>query len=277
MPTSTDDAEAQRADAIDRLWAWKDQKLTLNRPLVFVPGLSDEAGTCWEGFEQVLPEVLTNFGTHVHVLQFTGVSGTGYPPYDDFIGFGGDVARYVQDDPSLAAHEVDFVCHSMGGLDTLAALALLSRAPGADGLVVPNAHNVVTFDTPFCGFKAADNGLFKAMVKRRRTNPADSEHLLSQLAALRPEATQIVLTWEARNRFLQALDAFWPFGADNVEGLLEVPDNSASFGHSWDFDPGVRKRYNEYRPLSDTSHSGDNGVTNDPRAMVEVLGLVTRA
>lgn len=269
-----DDAARERAEARKTLFGWTTARLTLRRPLILVPGWTDEAGACWAGFEQVGPEVLTNFDTHVHSLDFR--VGDGFPPFDDFFGFAGDLARYIADH-GLAGQKVDFACHSMGGLDTFAALTLLSQVPDSSGLMRPDAFNVMTFDTPFRGFAAAQNQLFQWIANSRRTGAADQQHLMSQLQAMRRDSPQIGLLWDARNRFLQTVDAFWPRGADNYSGLIEVTHESASFEGSSVFDAGVRKHYNEYVTYSDTSHSGlQKGVTHDARAIRDALEIVTR-
>jgi hypothetical protein len=91
------------------------------------------------------------------------------------------------------------------------------------------------------------------------------------------DSPQIASVWDARNRFLQTVDAFWPRGADNYSGLLEVSHDSAAFENSMVFDAGVRKHYNEYVTYSDTSHSGlAKGVTNDARAISDALDIVTK-
>lgn len=270
-----EDAARERATARSALRAWTASKLTLRRPLVFVPGWSDEAGNCWAGFEQVVPEVVTSAETHVHFLKFLEDDG-GFPPYDDFLAFAGDLARYVSDN-GLGGTELDFICHSMGGLVTLSALTLLPHAPNASGLAAPKAYNVITFDTPFRGFGAAKSKLFQWIAATRRKSEVDKQHLFRQLEAMRRDSPQIGLAWDARNDFLQAVDAFWPRGADNYSGLLEVPHDSAAFENSTVFDAGVRKHYNEYLTYSDTSHSGlAKGVSNDARAIRDALEIVTK-
>lgn len=275
MPTLPEITASERARATDTLWDMEARGVILRRPVIFVPGLSDESGHCWDVFENVMMSVIRNYDTHVHILQFDGDDGSAYPAHDDFLGFGGCLAQYVSDDATLAGREVDFVCHSMGGLDTAVALSLLSQTTFPD-LLRPNAFNVITFDTPFRGFRAADNALFEKIVRGRREDSGDREHLLNQLAALKPGTPQLQKVWQARSRFLQALDAFWPRGADNTSGLLEVPDNSAWFAKSWEFDVTVRKRLNEYRTFSDTSHSGESGVIADPRAILETLEILSK-
>jgi hypothetical protein len=80
----------------------------------------------------------------------------------------------------------------------------------------------------------------------------------------------------ARDAFLGNVAAFWPRGADNYDGLLEVPHESASFGEPEDFAEALRPRYRGYESWSDTTHSGmENGVTHDLRAVLETVQILS--
>ena len=164
---------------------------------------------------------------------------------------------------------VDFVCHSMGGLDVVAAIALVEATPR-----IGTARRVITLDTPFRGFASADNDLFQMFVRARRP---DEPYIFSQLRAMREDSPEIAQVWAARDRFLAGVEGFWARGADNTGGLIEVPHESASFGDADDFASELRPRYRGYRAWEDTSHSGGNGVTSDLRAIVEVLEILTGA
>jgi len=268
----SDATREQRTRARAVLGGWQQGKLTLPRPVCFVPGWRDEQGQCWTRMEAWFQAIVTNYTADVHFLQFVAPSGSGYPPWEDFLDFGSDVADYVAEHLANDPRGVDFVCHSMGGLDTLAAIALMHDQPGMTSAPVTNARNVITFDTPFRGFASTRNPLFQAFVKAGRQD----SWVLLQLGAMEPDSKRMVEVGAARDQFLGGVQAFWPRGADNAAGLLEVPDNSAKFEGPETFAAAVRPRYRPYAMFADTTHSGvANGVTNDLRAIVETLQILT--
>jgi pimeloyl-ACP methyl ester carboxylesterase len=272
---------AQRARARERLREWTEHPLTLRRRVYFVPGFTDEDGlSCWgdDGSRTLclaseLPEVCAN----AELATFVNFTVDGAPPrYENFIRFGAHLARLVEADRIAAGHagaeaEVDLVCHSMGGLDALAAIALLDDHPELGAPPLQRVRNVITFDTPFLGFAAAGNALFGRLKRMQRP---DEPWLMSQLLAMETDSLRIAEVARARDRFLSRVQAFWPRGADNTGGLIEVPHESASFGGPADFGPAGRGQYRGYRPWEDTSHSCAKGLTRDPRAIVEALEIL---
>jgi len=274
---------AQRVRARATLREWTERPLTLRRRAYFVPGFTDEDGrSCWGepgspalSLASQLPGVCAN----PELATFVDFAADGAPPrYEDFIRFGAHLARLVMQDRAAAgtaggAAEVDLVCHSMGGLDALAAIALLDDYPELDAPPLAGVRNVITFDTPFLGFAAASNPLF---AKLKRMQRPDEPWLTSQLLAMETRSLRIAEVAQARDEFLSRVQAFWPRGADNAAGLLEVPHESASFGEPEDFARASRQRYRGYRAWEDTSHSGAKGLTRDPRAIVEALEILAR-
>lgn len=269
MPISDRTVE-ERTQAREQLRQLRGSPVVLERPVYFVPGWRDEGGGCWQRMEEWLPRIVANFRTHVTFVEFYQPGG-GVPPWEDFLDFGDDLAELVQRDMGDSGRTVDLVCHSMGGLDAVAAIALLDEHPGLATPPLRCVHTVITYDTPFAGFAAADNAVFKKFVRNGRQDI----WVLAQLAAMEKDAKRIAEVQAARNDFLAHIEAFWPRGADNYDGLLEVPHESASYGEATDFTPNLRSRYRGYRSWSDTTHSGlANGVTHDLRAVLETVQIL---
>jgi hypothetical protein len=265
----------ERAAARRRLESWRSAPRTLPRPVYFVPGWTDEAGdSAWTRMRPWVEATCLNAAETARFVTFQDEDG-GAPSYEDFVAFGIDLARRVRSDPEVAAAGADFVCHSMGGLDVVAAIALLEERPEEDVGPVEGARRVIAVDTPFLGFAAADQELFRMFVKARRP---DEPHILTQLRAMREDALRIGQVKRARDRFLAGIEELWLRGADNTGGLIEVPHESASFGRAADFSPELRSRYRGYRAWTDTAHSGvRKGVTSDLRAIAEVIAILTAA
>lgn len=265
-------SDEERTRALAKLNQRLRSPVTLPRRVYFVPGWRDEQGACWKRMEKWLPKLVANYATHVTFVQFEAVDGSFAPPWEDFLDFGDDLAELVRADAAAHAGDVDFVSHSMGGLDVAAAIALLGPShPELPAPPIRSAGAVITYDTPFAGFGAAKSELFKKFVSSGRADP----WVKLQLGAMEKDSKRIAELALARGAFLEHLDAFWPRGADNYDGILEVPHESASFGEPADFPSAVRDRYRGYRIWPDTSHSGTNGVTNDVRVVREVLEILT--
>lgn len=271
MPVS-DRTTAERTRARAALKQLMAAPVTLERPVYFVPGWRDEQGGCWTRMKEWLPYVVKNAATHVFFVEFFATDGGLVPPWEDFLDFGDDLAELVEKDVGASGGLVDLVCHSMGGLDTFAAIAMLDDHPELATAALRCAHTVIAYDTPFLGFGAAGNALFQKFVASGRDDP----WVFTQLAAMEKDSKRIAEVRLARDTFLANLTAFWPRGADNYDGLLEVPHDSASFGSATDFAPAVRGRYRGYRSWPDTTHSGlANGVTHDLRAVLETVEILS--
>lgn len=273
MPVS-DRTTEERTRARKRLKALMDAPVTLPRPVYFVPGWRDEHGGCWARMKEWLPHVVRNASSSVFFVEYFAPDGGLLPPWEDFLDFGDDLAELVHKDVDGTGGLVDLVCHSMGGLDTIAAVAMLDDHPELATSALRCVHTVITYDTPFLGFGAAGNDLFKKFVASGRTDP----WVFTQLAAMEKESKRIAEVRLARDAFLANVSEFWPRGADNFDGLLEVPHDSASFGRAADFAPAVRDRYRGYFSWPDTTHSGPaNGVTHDLRAVLETVEILAGA
>jgi hypothetical protein len=271
MPDS-DRSTEERARARKRLKAMREAPVTLERPVYFVPGWRDEHGACWEAMKRWLPYVIANHRTHVFFVEFFAPDGGPLPPWEDFLDFADDLAELLHEDLGAAGGRVDLVCHSMGGLDALGAIALLDDHAELATPALSGVHTVITYDTPFLGFAAAGNALFKKFVASGREDP----WVFAQLAAMEKESKRIAEVKAARDDFLAHVTGFWPRGADNYDGLLEVPHESASFGGATDFAPALRSRYRGYRSWPDTTHSSAaHGVTHDLRAIAETVDILT--
>ena len=263
----------QRGRARSRLFERQRTPRPLARPVYFVPGWTDERGqSAWSKMEPWVAATCTNANTRSHFVEFSGAEPGRPPAHASFLAFGEDLARLVALDGEAQTLGADFVCHSMGGLDLLAGIALIAERPELGVRRIGIARRVITLDTPFCGFSSAANALFRTFVRARRP---DEPYIFSQLGAMREESPEIAAARAARDAFLGAVEGFWARGADNAGGLIEVPHESASFGKPEDFAPALRPRYRGYRAWECTSHSGPSGVTSDLRAILEVLEILT--
>ena len=273
---------AQRTAAWETLYDWRDHHpLTLKRPVYFVPGFTDELGrSAWglgesaagASFALVVPHVCTNHETHAHFVTFNAERGSGPPHYENFLRFGADLARLIADDVRSSGEKVDILCHSMGGLDTVSAVSMLDDYPQMKISDLDCVNAVIAFDTPFCGFAAANNPVWAALRRMQGRGGPDDQ---SQARAMCADSLLISDVWVARDKFLERIGGLWPRGADNSGGLIEVPHESASFGNATDIAPAAQSHYRGYKAWDDTTHSGTSGVTRDPRAIVEALQILT--
>ncbi len=97
---------------------------------------------------------------------------------------------------------------------------------------------------------------------------------MSQGVAMQPDSDLIPTLDARRDRFLGNVGAFWPRGASDHGGLIEVTHESAAFDEPADFASRWRARYRGYADFSATEHAGPTGVTRDPRAILEAFRIL---
>jgi len=267
-----------RAEARAELETLASAPRNLARRTYLVPGITDENGeSAWgdpstkaDCFRMWAPRCFTNASTMIKWVTFCAdAAGRAPREYHNFIQFGADLAKRIHEDLGGAQDEVDVVAHSMGGLDIAAAIALMAPPWDTEHVSpVRGVRNVVTFDTPFNGSVNAGSAVFNLV---KSLQGRGQECIASQAVAMQPNSDQIKTLMAQRDRFLRNVHAFWPRGASNHGGVIEVTHESAAFCETTDFAPEWRARYRGYDDYSATEHAGPNGVTRDPRAIRDVF------
>jgi len=139
-----EEREEQKNDAIAQLNKFKNNKITLERPVFFVPGWTDESCQCWTADEENKDSVKTclegmcsNFN-FAHFVNFEEESDS----CDSFLDFGVFLKQKIE---KLIGDKQDFdiLGHSMGGLDTRA--AVIQESP------LLNINKCITVATPHWG------------------------------------------------------------------------------------------------------------------------------
>ena len=230
-------------------------------------------GDTGETFRKWMTACIKNADAMVNWVTFyEGTSGTQPVEFAHFVDFGAELARRVNAYILNQRTEVDLVCHSMGGLDAAASIALLDDYDFHYGVPpIRGIHHVITYDTPVRGSVNAGSAFFEAIKKLQgRSQP----YIQSQAVAMGLQSTFIGELEEQRDHFLRNVANFWPRGAADHGGLIEVSHDSAAFIDAEHFDPQWRNRYRGYDDFSATDHSGPDGVTRDPRAILEALQIL---
>ncbi len=139
-----EEREEQRKEAIAQLNEFKQNKITLEKPVFFVPGWTDETCQCWTGNEKNKDSIKTWFegmcfnSDLAYFINFEEESDE----CESFLDFGlflkQKIERRIGD-----KQEFDIVGHSMGGLDTRA--AVIQENP------LLNINKCITVATPHRG------------------------------------------------------------------------------------------------------------------------------
>ena len=281
-------ASVDEMEAFCRKWL-NDRRgnLRLQRDLYLVTGLSDEQSNCWNASDAIAqkwgPAVFSNWhaadatqrGTPawdsatVRVLSFPNPPYTGAPPFGSFIDFGNVVSDMIADHHALRGAslmgEYDIVGHSMGGLDTFAALFDLDSTPAAEPpRRIANAFNLATLDTPWRGV---------ANIAIRRKFESDPQRL-TQCDALAASSPQLAAVDARAAELGQRVARLTCYGADSA---AQVEVSSANL-----FEDGTRfaaaRAKTDYRfiVIPGVSHSGAFGITTSVITIANLFDTLTR-
>jgi hypothetical protein len=276
-------ANVEEMEAYCRKWM-NDRKgtLSLQRTLYLVPGLDDEGANCWLANGAITsswgPKVFKNWhmattadlGTPkwsratVRVVLFPKA----YPPpvCDSFLDFGDQLREIIASDypdRDSPMGEYDLVCHSMGGLDAMAALMDLDPSRPPLPQRAANAYNFVAMDTPFRGVPN--------MTTRRRFSP---QHAQKQCDALTPGSPELAWVEQAAERLESRATRITCYGVDSA---TQVEVTSGNLYHDRArFATARREADYRFIQIPGSSHSGSLGITTSVITMANLFDTLTR-
>ena len=246
------------------------QNLRLNRHLFLVPGITDESAACWRWIDLWGNAVLRDWSASRTIITFEQLGAGGSPPAT-FLDFGEYVQQRIADwvgSPGRSGvPQFDVVCHSMGGLDTFAALTGLGQNGG--GVPIPRAGYFVTLDTPFRGVL---NWEIRCGMPDMR-DPAWPGRP-TQCAALRPGSPELAALVQSRAALRGAVDQVVCMSADR-ELPIEVDWSSSDLWSDgdptsvWQGSPAYHAQM-----IPGTCHSGIGGITWSSITIAQIFNLL---
>jgi len=239
----------------------------LNRHLYLVPGITDELADCWQWISERGRRLVPDWDTYVTVVTFDDPDA----PDADFIDLGAylhDLILRTSGPSGTSSAQFDVVCHSMGGLDTFAAMVpLLGRYPTASPL--PTARYFITLDAPWRGVLSWDIHCKLADI-RDPLWPGRP----TQCAALRPGSAELLALRDARAELEGAAERVICMSADR-ESPIEVEWSSSNLCSDvapsalWPRGPSYRANM-----IPGTSHSGVGGITWSPITIAQIFNYL---
>jgi hypothetical protein len=297
----------EKKDARDKLESL--QPFELKRDLYLVHGWGDEANVCWTypyvetgkdrdknwkyTFLDWAEEKIRNHKERVHYVKLVKNGDdvtvscdrwgklqailckneqkdkTYY--YVNFFQF----AELLKDKISEGKHtaQIDVVCHSMGGLDTVAAVGVNPDDDAMDAIVTKPldcVNKLITVATPHRGSPAADlsdNKVAKLILRKNNYISLQGKNMSPKLPFIKT-----VNDLRIRKRLMDRITELHIFGggADIV-----VPSPYYKFDTK-----GLSKdavsRVTEYNPLMLAAHSQVMGITQDPRLLCNIFEILSK-
>ena len=244
----------------------------LNRHLFLVPGITDEMSDCWQWIVERGRLLIPNWDSYVTVITFDepGSTGSEYAA-GDFIDLGAylhDTILEICGPSGTASAQFDVVCHSMGGLDTFAAMVpLLGRYAYATRL--PTARFFITLDTPWRGVLNHD-----ILCGRPDFRDPQWPGRPTQCPALKPGSDQLVALDHSRATLHGVCERVICMSADR-ESPIEVDWSSSNMcsdvAPTTLWPQGPRYRANM---IPGTCHSGVGGITWSPITIAQVFNYL---
>ena len=260
-------------------------KLSLQRTLYLVPGFEDETANCWFRGPNTIadvwgPYVFSNWQVaiasvdqgnptkwkwaNVRVIDFDETIQR-----ESFLDFGQtvrDTVRREYPDDQSSMGEYDIACHSMGGLDSFAAL-LDDIDPGTH--VPPEhriarAYNFVTMDAPYRGIPN---------VEARTNMAADSKK--EQCRAMTPGGPALLLVDRAASSLPSRVVRATCYGVDTATQVEVISGNL----YADEVRFAQQRHQSDYRffQIPGASHSGPQGITQSLITIANFFHTLTTA
>jgi len=264
MPTTgpvqemNEERKRQKQNALTQLNQYVSGKLTLARPVFFVPGWTDEDNTWWTTTDEKLgvsaekwfSDIFTNDDLATYVT-FSEEESKGCKSFLDF----GPVLKNKIFEKIGKRTEFDLIGHSMGGLDSVAAI-IDDTAP------LLKIRNLITVATPHQGSELGEIGpIF-------RDYPP---HHAMQCVNLDPDQMPIkyVNQLDIRKKLLNRIKELYCF-----MGTVDMAVMRSARLNKKDLNPAFYEKKVEVLEIGGATHTGKDGITLDPRTILKIISIL---
>jgi len=253
----------QKNESLVQLNTFKQRKITLRRPVFFIPGWTDEDCKCWAkgqwgqlSIRQWFEDIVAN-SADSHFITFSDVT----KDCKSFLDFGEALKRKILDVIG-ADHEFDIVGHSMGGLNTRAAITR------GDPLL--HTNKCLTVATPHQGDHLGGIQKFLRTSWLGKIIGTSTPYHIEQGKNLDPdyEPIKIINTDESRRLFLERINKLYQFKGTRdfcVKGSAIMKNN------------GIESLYEEKTEqiiVEGADHTGKIGICQDPRTILTIVKVL---
>lgn len=268
MPTTNSTQEKreeirkQKRDAVKKLEELAEDKIKLKRPVFFVPGWTDEDNTCWKTpyLKSYTPikEWISRMAKNSNLAEYITFTEKQSEKCKSFFDFA-DILKDKIWSKIGKRRKFDIVGHSMGGLDAVAAILDESEP-------LLNVNNLISVATPHKGSQFGElNALVNKIIRK------DEYHHIVQAINLDPDQPFIksIDKSEARETILKRVKKLYCFFGTRDTVVWKIGKYNKE-----DLDPEFYKKKVEIVEFYGASHSGKDGITQDPRDMLAIIHVL---
>ncbi len=259
---------AERATALRRLEKFKEEKISLQRDVFFVPGWSDEKARYWL---ELCPNGYTTMNNQIKMVtlnpekvHFVTFSDEESEKCESFLDFAKILKKRIDNEVGLKT-PIDLVGHSMGGLDIVAAI---TQEPNP----LLNVKRCITIVTPHRG---SDLGQYQYII---REIIDQKPHWAIQGKYLSPKykPIRILQNLETRKTLLNRIEKLYTFTGtrDKVTfGVTRIQNDGLDSKF-------YREKVTDFPAIDGACHSSECGlpvqaITQDCRTIVNILDILS--
>ena len=253
-----EERKRQKQNALNKLEEFTNVKITLKRPVFFVPGWTDEDNTWWtisnKKFGISVKEWFSGIFKNCDLVEYITFSDDESERCKSFLDFGPILKNKILHKIG-ENQEFDLTGHSMGGLDSVAAI-IEETSP------LLKVNNLITVATPHEGRELSD-----LLPKFRKCEL----HHAMQCVNLDPDQFPVkhINEVEIRIELLDRVKKLYCF-----TGTIDMAVMRSAKYNKEGLDPDLYKNKVEIIEVGGASHTEKNGITLDPRVALNIINIL---
>lgn len=248
----------QKQNALDKLKQYVQEKLTLKRPVFFVPGWTDEENKWWKttggnpgiSAKQWFSDIFAN----CELAEYVTFSDEETKACRSFLDFGPVLKKKIFGKIGKVK-EFDLIGHSMGGLDSVSAIV-------DDAAPLLKVRSLITVATPHQGSEFGELGPLV-----RDYQP----HHAIQCVNLDPDQMPIkyLNQPDVRRKLLARIKELYCF-----MGTVDPVVMRSARLNKKGLNPDLYEKKVDVLEIGGAEHTGKNGITFDSRTILKIVSIL---